>query len=57
MKADNRTWFTRLARALPGLFRRRHVAVIEPERAAAPKLQPIAKILADTGRDRGAHVD
>jgi hypothetical protein len=41
----------------PSLFRQRHSAFIEPQRAPAPKLEPISKILSDTGRDRGAQVD
>lgn len=54
---SNRTLLARLRQALPALFRQRHIAVIEPARAVAPKLEPIAKILSDTGRDRGASVD
>ena len=52
----NRTWLTGL-RVFPSLFRQRHVAVIDQQRAAPPKLKPIAKILSDTGRDRGAQAD
>ena len=50
----NRTWLAQLRRAFPNLFRQRLVAVIEPERVATPKLEPIAKILSDAGRERGA---
>jgi hypothetical protein len=53
----SRTLLARLRQWFPGMFRQRHVAVIEPERAPAPKLEPIAKILSDTGRDRAAPVD
>jgi len=53
----NGTWLTGLRRVFPNLFRQRHVAVINQQRAAPPKLKPIAQILSDTGRDRGAQVD
>lgn len=57
METSNRTLLARLRQAFPTLFRQRHVALIEPNRPPAPKLEPIAKILSDTGRDRGAPVD
>jgi hypothetical protein len=53
----DRSLITRLRQVFPTLFRQRHTAVIKAERAPTPKLEPITKILSDTGRDRGAHAD
>ena len=53
----DKTLLARLRQVFPKLFRRRHTAVIKTDRTPAPKLEPIAKILSDTGRDRGAHAD
>lgn len=51
-------WIVALRRVFPGLLRDRHYASInEPARSAAPKMEPIAKIVADAGRNSTTPAD
>jgi hypothetical protein len=50
-------WLAALRRVFPGLARRRHYASTNQPSAAAQKLEPIAKIVADAGRNSTTPAD
>lgn len=52
---QHRSWFARVRMAMSRLFRRKHYALTD--QPVRRKLVPIARTLADAGRDRGSPVD
>lgn len=50
-------WSAALRRVFPWLGRERHYASISTPIAAAPKLEPIAKTVAEAGRSAGTAAD
>lgn len=48
---QQRSWLANVRTAMSSLWRPRHYAVTERSTSSKPKLEPIAKVLADAGRD------
>lgn len=54
---SNRSWLAQLRRILPMLGRERHFANVTGDRPAGQKLTPIAKVMADAGRNSTTPAD
>ena len=54
---SKRTWLAQLRRVFPVFGRERHFADVSADRQAAQKMTPIAKVMADAGRESTTRTD